>query len=147
MQNASLSTLTKSSHKRQQNSLKSKIASFFLSCWCKYVEDSSTNPMKTYAKNGKKIRTQSTKNQNFSCQYLRFSPQVPLHTWNAVSTTLARHFRQKSTDASLGVQKRCEKLQLVLKKNVSSKNHLDMRSAKLSSLTKVPRCREEEKSF
>ena len=54
MQNASLSTLTKSSHKRQQNSPKSNISSFFLRCWCKYVEHSSTNPLKTYAKKGKK---------------------------------------------------------------------------------------------
>ena len=53
MQNASLSTLIKSSHQRQKKSLKSKISFFFLKFWCKHVEHSSANPMKRYAKNEK----------------------------------------------------------------------------------------------
>ena len=147
MQNASLSTLTKSSHKRQQNSLKSNISSFFLRCWCKYVEHSSTNPLKTYAKKGKKNSDSKYKISEFFLPIVTFlstssSGHVKCSFHDTGETLLPKVHRRFSRGP-----KTLRKVTICSEKNVSSKNHLGMRSAKLSSLTKVPRCREEEKSF
>ena len=121
MQNASLSTPTKSSHKRQQNYLKSKISIFFLRCWCKHVEHSSTNPMKRYAKKGKKKSYSKYKKSEFSLPIVTFlSTSSSGHvkcSFHDTGETLSRKVHRRFTRGP----KTLRKVTICSEKNVFSK--------------------------
>ena len=121
MQNASLSTLTKSSHQRQKNSLKSKSSLLFLKCWCKHVEHSSANPMKRYAKNEKKNSDLKYKKSEFFLPIVTFlSTSSSGHvkcSFHNTGETLSRKVHRRFTRGP----KTLRKVTICSEKNVSSK--------------------------